>query len=86
MGLRFHHLWELLRNGYQDSGNPLLDVLDQFFTTAAAGAVPPPVMEALCGARLFPLCKKDAAVRIVAVADTLRRRVGKTLLQPPAGH
>ena len=61
-----------------------MGALDQFYTTAAAGALPPPVMEALCGAHLFPLRKKDAGVRPVAVADRLRRLVEKTLLQLPA--
>ena len=47
------------------------------------GSLPPEHAPFLCGANLTPLRKADDGVRPVAVGETLRRLVGKTLLSTP---
>jgi hypothetical protein len=41
------------------------------------------IQQPLCTATLIPLKKKDGGIRPIAVGETLRRLVGKALLQLP---
>ena len=47
------------------------------------GRLPPEHAAAWCCASLIPLAKKDGGVRPVAIGETVRRLVGKVLLQIP---
>ena len=84
-GLRPQHLQDIIR---KDAGIAalLLEALDEFCITALRGTLPAEAAPFLCGAKLIPLKKPGAktAVRPIAVGETLRRLVGKTIMASPA--
>ena len=83
-GLRPQHIQDIIR---KDAGVAalLLEALDEFCTTALRGTLPAEAAPYLCGAKLIPLKKPGAkmAVRPIAVGETLRRLVGKTVMASP---
>ena len=57
--------------------------LAQLMEVACTGGLDEGAAETLCSATLIPLNKKDGGVRPIAVGETVRRLVGKTLLRTP---
>ena len=82
-GLRPQHLREMLLDADTTISTRLLHSLDSLCRQAITGSLPQPVAEWLCGARLFPLKKKDGGIRPIAVGECLRRLVEKLLLHLP---
>ena len=77
-GLRPCHLKECLRR--PGSCAVLHSGLGSFVEAAAVGKLPAALSDALCASNLIAISKKDGGIRPIAVGDTLRRVVGKTLL------
>ena len=80
-GLRPSHLQDALRR--RGGGASLITALGALSKRWADGLLPAEHGPFWCGANLTPLRKADNGVRPVAVGDTLRRLVGKTLLSMP---
>ena len=80
-GLRPSHLQDALRR--RGGGASLITALGALSKRWADGLLPSQHGQFWCGANLTPLRKADNGVRPVAVGDTLRRLVGKTLLSMP---
>ena len=80
-GLRPLHLKEVfLKQGPEGS---LAQALVALCQAAAAGSLPPALAPWLGCSTVVPLAKKGGGTRPIAVGDTIRRVVGKTLLQHP---
>ena len=80
-GLRPSHLQDSVRR--RGRGLLLISALATLTQLWVRGALPPDHAVFLCGANLTPLRKADDGVRPVAVGETLRRLVGKALLNTP---
>ena len=80
-GLRPSHLQDSLRR--KGAGLGLLKALARLTQLWVGGNLPQEHATAWCGATLVPLRKADGGVRPVAIGETLRRLVGKTLLSTP---
>ena len=82
--MRPQHLQDIIR---KDAGIAalLLEALDVFCITALRGTLPAEARPYLCRAKLIPLKKPGAKmeVRPLAVGETLRRLVGKTIMASP---
>ena len=77
-GLRPGHLKECL--GTAGRGSSLQCALGELAQTGIEHGFAPAARDVLCAATLIPLRKKDDGVRPIAVGETLRRVVGKCLL------
>ena len=77
-GLRPSCLYDLLKRGPHVTA--LTRALASFVSQCAHGLLPPVVAPFLGAATLIPLRKPDGGVRPIAIGETLRRLVGKCLL------
>ena len=73
--MRPSHLKEAL-----EGSSKLVAALDRFVIFCEDGRLPAQASSALCSANLIPLRKDGDGVRPVAVGETLRRLVGKSLM------
>jgi hypothetical protein len=80
-GLRPQHLLDILCAGSTRAKDCLLSNLVTFARMCAGGQCASEAVPWLCSATLWPLRKNDGGVRPIAVGETLRRLVGKFLLQ-----
>ena len=80
-GLRPAHLKDCLK---RVSSSAILRIgMAAFVLGAIRGDLHGGIQQPLCTATLIPLKKKDGGIRPIAVGETLRRLVGKVLLQLP---
>ena len=80
-GLRPSHLKKCLeRDG---KGCTLHEALVELCKMCQNGGLPVPAAPWFCASNLIPLLKKDGGIRPIAVGDTLRRVIGKTILRCP---
>ena len=77
-GLRPSCLYDLLKRGPYVSS--LVSALGAFVAECAHGLLPQDLAPYLGAATLIPLRKPDGGVRPIAIGETLRRLVGKALL------
>ena len=80
-GLRPCHLKECLRR--PGSCAALQNGLGAFVEVACSGKLPQAFAVTMCASNLLAINKKDGGIRPIAIGDTLRRVVGKTLLHTP---
>ena len=77
--LRPQHLKELISRQTGAAGTRLLSALTSITNMLLAGRVPEIVKPLLYGANLIALCKPDGGIRPIAVGNTLRRMVAKSI-------
>jgi len=82
-GLRPQHLLDVLHAASTRAQDALLTALISFCRLSCGGQCASEAVPLLCAAKLWPLRKADGSVRPIAVGETLRRLVGKFLLQTP---
>ena len=80
-GLRPGHIKACVKREGTDS--ELEAAITQMAKKAAYGYLPLGLAPVLCASSLIPLNKKDEGIRPIAVGDTLRRTIGKILLNNP---
>ena len=81
-GLLPQHLKELTAEPQGQSGVDLLEAIANFFnTTILRGDIPAEVQSSFYGALLLALSKPGNGVKPIAVENTLRRLVEKTIMQ-----
>ena len=78
-GLRPGHLKECLQK--EGRASSLQGALGSLAQLSIEHGLPAAACTVLCASNLIPLRKKDGSVRPIAVGDTLRRVVGKCLLE-----
>ena len=81
-GLRPSCLYDMLKRGPHVS--TLTYALAQFVAICAHGLFPADLAPPLAAANLIPLRKPDGGVRPIAIGETLRRLVGKVLMNNPS--
>jgi len=80
-GLRASHLYDCVQR--RGGGAPLVSALAHLAQLWSSGGLPDGHEAIWCGATLIPLKKADGGVRPVAIGETLRSLLGKTLLSMP---
>ena len=76
------HLKDLTAKSQGQSGVDLLEAIAKFFNKIILrGDIPAEVQPSFYGALLLALSKPDGGVKPIAVENTLRRLVAKTIMQ-----